>query len=278
MGSDDISVDFGTSVGDDVSVDFGTSVGTGIDVSGVSVALGEGRQRIHVLDQVTLQIPRREFWCIIGPSGCGKSTLLSMLCGFIEPSIGQIAIDGQPVRSPKLRRAVVFQEYALFPWLTAAKNVEFGVESTGVTAGRREKAVKFLEHVGLADFADTYPHKLSGGMQQRVAIARALACEPEFLLMDEPLGALDALTRDQIQVLISRLWQEFGQTVVYVTHNVYEAVYLADRIVVFTARPGQVKSIVKVDLPRPRDPGNPRYGELVAHLRTLLLGEVSGDV
>ncbi|NKQ58029.1 ABC transporter ATP-binding protein [Amycolatopsis sp. K13G38] len=260
-----------------VAVERETVVGTGIEVSGVSVALGEARKRIHVLDDVTLHIPRGEFWCIIGPSGCGKSTLLSMLAGFVQPSVGRITLAGEPVRSPNLRRAVVFQEYALFPWLTAVRNVEFGLESQGVTADRRERALAVLERVGLADFADTYPHELSGGMQQRVAIARALACEPEFLLMDEPLGALDALTRDQIQELIGKLWQQFGQTVVYVTHNVYEAVYLADRVVVFTARPGKIKSIVDIDIPRPRDPANPRYGKLIAHLRGLLTGEVSGD-
>ncbi|MGH3436812.1 MAG: ABC transporter ATP-binding protein [Sciscionella sp.] len=243
----------------------------------MSVVLGDSRRRVHVLDDVTLQIGRREFWCVIGPSGCGKSTLLSMLAGFIEPSIGQITLDGLPARSPRLRRAVVFQEYALFPWQTAVKNVEFGLESRGVTSGRRERAIRFLELVGLADFADVHPHELSGGMQQRVAIARALACEPEFLLMDEPLGALDALTRDQLQVLISRLWQEFGQTVVYVTHNVYEAVFLADRIVVFTAGPGKVKAIVDVNLPRPRDLADRRYAELAAQLRDLLSSEVSGD-
>lgn len=253
-----------------------TVVETGIEVSGVSVALGDARSRVHVLDDVTLRIPHGEFWCLIGPSGCGKSTLLSMVAGFIEPSIGEITLGGQSVRNRRLRRGVVFQEYALFPWLTAAKNVEFSLESRGVRSGRREQAMRFLEHVGLADFADAHPHELSGGMQQRVAIARALAFEPEFLLMDEPLGALDALTRDQLQALVSRLWQEFGQTVMYVTHNIYEAVYLADQIVVFTARPGRVKAVVPVGLPRPRELGDPRYGELAAHLRDLLSTEMTG--
>lgn len=265
-------------MGDDgVSTRPEAGVDTDLEVCGVSVALGSGGKRIHVLDDVSLRIPRGEFWCIIGPSGCGKSTLLSMLAGIAVPSCGDIRLAGRPAGSPELRRAVVFQEYALFPWLTAVQNVEFGLESKGVAANRRELALGYLQHVGLSDFADAFPHTLSGGMQQRVAIARALACEPEFLLMDEPLGALDALTRDQLQVLIARLWQEFGQTLCYVTHNVYEAVYLADRVVVFTARPGRVKSVVDVDLPRPRDPANPRYGKLVAQLRDLLTGELADE-
>jgi len=240
----------------------------------VSMVLGR-RNRVHALDDVSFDVSRREFCCLIGPSGCGKSTLLSLMAGFMTPTRGQVLLDSRAASSDDLARSVVFQEYALFPWLTAVGNVEFGLASRGVREGRKDHAMTYLERVGLAKFAQAYPHELSGGMQQRVAIARALAMEPSFLLMDEPLGALDALTRDQLQVLVADLWQQFNQTVVYVTHNVSEAVFLADTVVVMTAHPGRLKDVVKIDLPRPRSLKDPRFAAYVGELTDLIVGSMS---
>ena len=247
----------------------GTAAGTGISVRDVSVVLGK-RRRVLALNHVSFEVARGEFCCLIGPSGCGKTTLLSVLAGFLAPTAGQVTMGSENSGSAGPHRAVVFQEYALFPWLTARRNIEFGLESRGITERRRERAQEYLRMVGLEDSASTYPHELSGGMQQRVAIARALACEPEFLLMDEPLGALDALTRNQLQTLIAQLWREYGQTVAYVTHNVTEAVYLADTIVVFTPGPGRIREVMKVDLPRPREVSSAAFVELTTEITALV--------
>jgi NitT/TauT family transport system ATP-binding protein len=192
----------------------------------------------------------------VGRSGCGKTTLLNILAGFLVPTKGDVLIGGRAVSGRGLDRGVVFQDFAqLFPWRTAQRNVEFGLEMKGVPRDERAKtAQRFLGLVNLESFAAAYPHELSGGMQQRAAIARALAYNPSVLLMDEPFAALDALTRDEMQRLLVDVWRETRKTVVYVTHNVAEAVYLADRIVVLTPHPGTVKAEVKVTLPRPRDP------------------------
>src|SRR5246127_307970 len=205
---------------------------------------------------VSFGIETSEFLCIVGPSGCGKSTLLNIVAGFLSPSAGEIRIAGAPVKGYGTDRGVVFQDFAqLFPWRTALGNVAFGLEMKGVPKSEREAiALEQLRLVKLENFARSYPHHLSGGMQQRVAIARALAYNPAVLLMDEPFAALDALTRDDMQRLLSDVWRETRKTVVYVTHNVAESVYLADRIIVMTPHPGTVKADVRVALPRPRDP------------------------
>src|ERR1700675_325309 len=200
---------------------------------------------------VSFAMEASEFVCIVGPSGCGKSTLLNIIAGFITPNSGEIRIAGQPVTGRGTDRGIVFQDFAqLFPWRTALGNVAFGLEMKGVAKPEREQ----LKLVKLERFAGAYPHHLSGGMQQRVAIARALAYNPSVLLMDEPFAALDALTRDDMQRLLADVWRETRKTVIYVTHNVAEAVYLADRVVVMTPHPGRVKVELKINLDRPRDP------------------------
>jgi NitT/TauT family transport system ATP-binding protein len=205
---------------------------------------------------VSFGIAASEFLCIVGPSGCGKSTLLNIIAGFITPTSGEIRIGGAPVKGYGMDRGVVFQDFAqLFPWRTALGNVAFGLEMKGVPKAEREViALEQLRLVKLENFARSYPHHLSGGMQQRVAIARALAYNPAVLLMDEPFAALDALTRDDMQQLLADVWRTTRKTVIYVTHNVAEAVYLADRVVVMTPHPGTVKTEVPIRLPRPRDP------------------------
>jgi NitT/TauT family transport system ATP-binding protein len=208
------------------------------------------------VQDVSFDIERSEFLCLVGPSGCGKSTLLNIIAGFIQPSGGEIRIGGKKVDGHGMDRGVVFQDFAqLFPWRTALGNVAFGLEMKGVPKDEREAvALEQLRLVKLEKFVKSYPHHLSGGMQQRVAIARALAYNPAVLLMDEPFAALDALTRDDMQRLLADVWRETRKTVVYVTHNVAEAVYLADRVIVMTPHPGTVKTEVQIDLPRPRDP------------------------
>ena len=205
---------------------------------------------------VSFGIETSEFLCIVGPSGCGKSTLLNIVAGFLSPTAGEIWIAGAPVKGYGTDRGVVFQDFAqLFPWRTALGNVAFGLEMKGVPKSQREViALEQLRLVKLENFARSYPHHLSGGMQQRVAIARALAYNPAVLLMDEPFAALDALTRDEMQRLLADVWRTTRKTVIYVTHNVAEAVYLADRVLVMTAHPGTVKTEVPIRLPRPRDP------------------------
>jgi ABC-type nitrate/sulfonate/bicarbonate transport system ATPase subunit len=221
---------------------------------------------------VSLDIDASEFVCIVGPSGCGKSTLLNIIAGFLAPAAGQISIGGKAVTGHGMDRGVVFQDFAqLFPWRTALGNVSFGLEMKGVANPERDKiAREQLRLVKLEKFTNSYPHHLSGGMQQRVAIARALAYNPSVLLMDEPFAALDAMTRDDMQRLLADVWKETRKTVIYVTHNVAEAVYLADRVVVMSAHPGTVKTIMKIDLPRPRDPLSVEFlecqKELMGHL------------
>jgi NitT/TauT family transport system ATP-binding protein len=211
---------------------------------------------VRALRGVDLDIADGEFLAVMGPSGCGKSTLLNIIAGFISPTDGEIRIGGKQVTGHGMDRGVVFQDFAqLFPWRTALGNVTFGLEMKGMAKAEREQiALAELKLVKLEKFAHAYPHHLSGGMQQRVAIARALAYNPSVLLMDEPFAALDALTRDDMQRLLAEVWRETRKTVVYVTHNVAEAVYLADRVIVMTPHPGLVKAEVAITLPRPRDP------------------------
>jgi NitT/TauT family transport system ATP-binding protein len=211
---------------------------------------------VTALRDVTVQAGASEFVCIVGRSGCGKTTLLNLVAGFLRPSAGEIRIGGRPLIGGGLDRGMVFQDAAqLFPWRTARRNLEFGLEIRGVAAAERaETALRFLRLVGLERFAGAYPHELSVGMQQRVAIARALAYRPSVLLMDEPFAALDALTREEMQRLLIDVWRATGTTLLYVTHSIAEAVFLADRVVVLSPHPGTVAAEVRIDSPRPRDP------------------------
>jgi len=243
-----------------------------IEVCDVSLIYDTPAGRVPGVKDVSFSIAPAEFICIVGPSGCGKSTLLNMLAGFLAPAQGEIRIGGKPVTGHGMDRGVVFQDFAqLFPWRTALGNVTFGLEMKGVGKAERDTiAREQLRLVKLEKFVDAYPHHLSGGMQQRVAIARALAYNPSVLLMDEPFAALDALTRDDMQRLLADVWRATRKTVIYVTHNVAEAVYLADRVLVMTPHPGTLKTEIKVTLPRPRDPLSVEFldyqKELLGHL------------
>jgi NitT/TauT family transport system ATP-binding protein len=240
-----------------------------IEVRDISLTYETPAGRVVGVEAASFDIERSEFLCLVGPSGCGKTTLLNIIAGFIQPTTGEIRIGGKAVTGHGMDRGVVFQDFAqLFPWRTALGNVAFGLEMKGMPKAERERiALQQLELVKLEKFAGSYPHHLSGGMQQRVAIARALAYNPSVLLMDEPFAALDALTRDEVQRLVADVWRETRKTVVYVTHNVAEAVYLADRVIVMTPHPGKVKTQIPIALPRPRDPLSVEFLE---HQRELL--------
>ena len=227
-----------------------------IEVRDVSLTYDTPAGRVAGVQAASFDIAQSEFLCIVGPSGCGKSTLLNIIAGFLSPTGGEIRIGGKPVNGHGLDRGVVFQDFAqLFPWRTALGNVSFGLEMKGVPKAERDEIARNqLRLVKLEKFTDAYPHHLSGGMQQRVAIARALAYNPAVLLMDEPFAALDALTRDDMQRLLAEVWKETKKTIIYVTHNVAEAVYLADRVIVMSPHPGTVKAQIEITLPRPRDP------------------------
>jgi len=215
-------------------------------------------ERLLALDHINLQVRAGEFVCVVGPSGCGKSTLLHLIAGLHPQTSGQILIDGNPVQGPGTDRILIFQEHGLFPWLTVAQNVEFGMKMKGLPKAEREEKMRhYLRLVHLGKFEKSYIHQLSGGMRQRVAIARALATEPDVLLMDEPFAALDAQTRDLLHDELERIWSETGRTIIFVTHNVREAVRLGDRVVLLTFRPGRVKSEFPVSLPRPRSLEDP---------------------
>lgn len=206
------------------------------------------------LQDISIDLAAGEFLVLVGPSGCGKSTLLDLLGGLTQPTSGEILLDGKPVTGPGLDRGIVFQQYALLPWRTARKNIEFGLEAKGLPAAERHRrAEQYLELVGLQGFADRYPHELSGGMKQRVAIARSLAFDPEVLLMDEPFAALDAQTRESLQDELLRIWQATGKTILFITHGIDEALYLGQRVAVLTSRPGRIKKIVDVDIDRSAD-------------------------
>lgn len=222
-------------------------------------ATADGRT-IEALLPVDLEITPGEFLVVVGPSGCGKSTLLNILAGLTPPSAGEAWVGDIRVEGPDIDRGMVFQDYALFPWLDVIGNVEFGLERKRIP--RRERrgiAMRYLEMVGLTDFAEKRPRELSGGMKQRVAIARTFAIEPSIIFMDEPFGALDALTRRHLQHQLLRIWQQHRKTVVFITHSVVEAIYLADRVVLMTARPGRIKTVLKIELPHPRDPTSDEF-------------------
>jgi NitT/TauT family transport system ATP-binding protein len=228
----------------------------------------------HALGGVNLTVPDRQFVSVVGSSGCGKTTLLRLIAGLIEPSAGEILVDGTPIRGPGLDRAVVFQDSGLYPWRTVAANVRFGLELSGLASGvdAKEVVARHLELVGLSEFASHYPGELSGGMQQRVGVARALAVSPRTLLMDEPFGAIDAITRARLGEELIRIWERERRTVVFVTHSLDEALTLSDRVVLL--RDGRVFADTPVDLPRPRDPNavmeEPEFLELRRTLRELL--------
>lgn len=214
-----------------------------LHINGVSKSFGD----VLAVDDVELEIGDGEFLALVGPSGCGKSTLLEILSGLTAPSEGQVLIDGKPVTGPGPDRGVVFQQYALLPWRTARENIEFGLEAIDTPKRqRRERALEYLNLVGLTEFAESFPHQLSGGMKQRVAIARSLVTDPELLIMDEPFGALDALTRDLLQTQLAQIWEQTKKTIVFVTHGIDEAVYLGQRVAVMSARPGRIKALIDV--------------------------------
>ena len=212
---------------------------------------------VQVLEGINLEVKRGEFVCIVGPSGCGKSTLLNIVAGFIHQTRGHVVVEGQPVEGPNARRIFVFQENGIFPWLNVTDNITFGISRSDP---RREAVLRhYVEMVGLKGFERAYPRELSGGMRQRVEIARALAANPEIIYMDEPFGALDFLTRLKMRSDLIRIWQEERKTILFVTHDIEEAVQLADRIIVMSRRPATVQEVVPVEMPRPRDLDSPQY-------------------
>ena len=245
-----------------------------LEVQGVGKTYDSHQGPVTALKDIHFKTHRREFVCVIGPSGCGKSTLIRILAGLEPHTSGEVLIDGQPVNGPGRDRGMVFQGYTLFPWLTVKKNVMFGLEMANTGHNEAEaQARQWLELVGLAKFADAYPHQLSGGMKQRVAIARALANQPRILLMDEPFGALDAQTRAKMQAHLLEIWRNIDITILFITHDLDEAIYLADRILVLKAHPGEVQELIEVPVPRPRGPqqfGSPEFLATKARLEALI--------
>jgi NitT/TauT family transport system ATP-binding protein/sulfonate transport system ATP-binding protein len=234
-----------------------------LSVRGVTKRFAVGDGEIEALAPVDLAIPKGEFVCLIGASGCGKSTLLRIIAGFEEPTTGEVSIDGKVITGPGSDRGMVFQDYALFPWMTVKENISFGPRQRHLPREEIDKTTdEFVRMVGLERFADRYPNQLSGGMKQRVAIARVLANDANILLMDEPFGALDALTREQLQNELLQIWKRTGVTTIFVTHSVEEAVLLADRVLVMSAGPGRIDSDFRIDLPRPRDVSSPEFNAL----------------
>lgn len=223
-----------------------------LDVRSLSKTFATPQGTVTALQDVSFQVHRREFTCVIGASGCGKSTLVRILAGLEAPTSGEVLLDGEPVSAPGPDRGMVFQGYTLFPWLTVKRNVMFGLRMTGHSGSTAEsEALQWIDLVGLADSAEAYPHQLSGGMKQRVAIARALANQPKILLMDEPFGALDAQTRCQMQSYLLQIWRQVDITIVFITHDLDEAVYLSDRVLVLDRDPGRVSEVIEVPVPQP---------------------------
>jgi NitT/TauT family transport system ATP-binding protein len=252
------------------------TAGPKIQIQRVAKAFGPPGRATPALTEIDLDVAEREFVCLLGPSGCGKSTLLNIMAGFLAPSSGAVLVDGRAVAGPGPERGVVFQEYALFPWLTVAGNVEFGPRLRGRPAAERAQSVeRYLELVGLREHAHKFPAQLSGGMKQRVAIARALANEPTVILMDEPFGALDAQTRETLQDELSRVQRVEHKTIVFVTHSIREAVYLADRVVVMTSAPGRIRQIFPIKLPEVRDRFAPEFTQYESDITRVVKEEVA---
>jgi NitT/TauT family transport system ATP-binding protein len=229
---------------------------------------------VVALKNIELDIPPGQFVCLLGPSGCGKSTLLNAIGGFSLPTIGNVIVNGKTVAAPGPDRGMVFQEYALFPWMTVAENITFGLRIKRTDEAQINKTLEdLLKMLKLTEFRDRFPKDLSGGMRQRVAIARVLALDPPIMLMDEPFGALDALTRRSLQDEILKIWQEFKKTIIFVTHSMEESIYLADRIVVMTYRPGTIKKDILVNMPHPRDPSSVEFNKLKAEISKLVMEE-----
>ena len=245
----------------------------------VSLTFDTPKGKLRVVDDVTYDINDGEFIAVIGPSGCGKTTMMNMLAGFHKPTKGKVLFDGTPVNGPGPERGVIFQEYGVFPWLTVKENITFGLQlkANHVPASKRKQICEhYLSLMGLTDFANSYPKHLSGGMRQRLAIARAYAVKPQFLLMDEPFGALDAQTRANMQNLLLNVLSAEGKTVMLITHSVEEAIYLASRIVVVTARPARIKEIIDVPFAYPRDESlqeRAEFVELRSRIRQLVMSE-----
>jgi NitT/TauT family transport system ATP-binding protein len=256
-----------------------SSARTRVKFEHVSLAFDTPKGKLSVVDDVSYDIHDRDFVAVIGPSGCGKTTMMSMLAGFQRPTTGSVLFDGKPVKGPGPERGVIFQEYGVFPWLTVKQNIAFGLrlKANYVPASERDGICEhYLGLMGLSDFSNSYPKHLSGGMRQRLAIARAYAVKPQFLLMDEPFGALDAQTRANMQNLLLKVLATEGKTVMLITHSVEEAIYLASRIVVVTARPARIKEIIDVPFPYPRDESIQELAEYTAlrsHVRELVMNE-----
>jgi NitT/TauT family transport system ATP-binding protein len=248
-----------------------------IEVRGLAMdfASRRGDRMLPALRDIGLEIHDREFVCLLGPSGCGKTTLLNCIAGFIAPTAGEIMVDERPVDGPGPDRGIVFQEYGLFPWFTVEQNIQYGPRLRGLTkAALREVSARYIRLVHLEGFERHYPSELSGGMKQRVGIARALANQPEVLLLDEPFGALDAQTRERMQSELLKIWQAEQRTCVFVTHSIVEAVFLADRVVVMTARPGRIKREISVSVPRPRDRTSEEFIALYREVDAVLREEI----
>jgi NitT/TauT family transport system ATP-binding protein len=240
-----------------------------LTVENISKEFEQRDVRSLALKSIHLEVEEKEFICVLGPSGCGKTTLLRIIAGLENPTSGTVLIDGEVVTGPTSRTAMIFQDYSLFPWRTVLDNIAFGLEMKGIGEEERHKmAGHYLDLIGLCGFGKNFPYELSGGMRQRVAVARALAIDPSVLLMDEPFGALDAQTRNMLQKQLLEIWDKTKKTVIFVTHSVDEAVFMADRIVVLTSRPGTIKEVVTIDLPRPRD----RTSQDFAKVRRYVLG------
>jgi NitT/TauT family transport system ATP-binding protein len=261
-----------------------SAAGIRIAFDGVGVEFQTARGPLKVVDDVSCQIANREFVSVIGPSGCGKTTMMNMVAGFVKPTAGAVLLDGKPVAGPGPDRGVIFQEYGVFSWLSVKDNIAFGLKLRAnrvPDAEREEICERYMRLMGLADFADAWPKTLSGGMRQRLALARAYAVKPEFLLMDEPFGALDAQTRSAMQDLLLEVLQAEGKTVMLITHSVEEAVYLSSRIVVMTARPARIREVIDVPFGYPREESlheKPEFGELRSHIRSLVMKEYAAQM
>ncbi|WEL25860.1 ABC-type sulfonate transport system, ATPase component [Haloferax volcanii] len=268
--SDDANADAGAA-GDTSATAADSDEAATVSVDSLGKTYASDRRTVEALSDVEFAVEDGEFVCIVGPSGCGKTTLFRIIAGLEDATSGAVTLDGSPVTGPGTDRGMVFQEYGLFPWRTVSENVAFGLEEQGVEEpARSERVTEMLELVGLDGFADAYPKELSGGMKQRVGIARALAVDPELLLMDEPFGAVDAQTRDMLHGELLDIWAETDKTVLFVTHDVEEAVTLADRVVVMAANPGRVREIVSVDIDRPRERTESEFAAYVERIRGLI--------